>query len=544
MRYRGGSLAGWLVAMWCVGCASGAPPLRFESEPTLKLRPTSVAAESPEANATGTGSTAGARPGVTAANATVEDKVISSCELDTSALTGSELQLKGKQCWYQLRGVAEGADYELMVSVKLAGNGAYVIWPNGAWNGGKVKAWGVSYDRSANALWFANLNREEHLPKLEQILDQEWHAWRFVRTGGRLWCWLDGRLLLTTKTPAQGGQMGLRTYGAELLVRGVQARVLSPSEVAALPTDETLGWRVAPQVPKPAMKAGKPERMIGKCNLDELGWGEQSYAASPRTKVPFKLVKYADATTIKGKVLHFAGVVPAELDGSAPPEVVVSVSLGDATPWTGNSVPPPEPALRYAYRLNEACEARLLGVVDYDADDSLRFDDNAMLRIRGRDDRFTVDEWRVEGDKLKLTGSKQMGREALDDPLPPCAEAESLASLGDFAGRRGSELLSADPCVMRRLRARLGKARQKFEESTSMGLGTLEGHGGYLVSGGCMVHNCGGRQGAFSVDTATGVVEAVVVELNAQEKVRSATWFTVDGKPRDALRAHFPQFGP
>ena len=76
-----------------------------------------------------------------------------------------------------------------------------------------------------------------------------------------------------------------------------------------------------------------------------------------------------------------------------------------------------------------------------------------------------------------------------------------------------------------------------------MGLSALEARGEYLVSSGCMVHYCGFRQAAFSVNTKSGVVDAVLVDLTEKETLQEVKWLTTYGKPLAPLQMSYSQLG-
>jgi len=367
-------------------------------------------------------------------------------------------------------------------------------------------------------------------------LGRAWHDWNFVYTGKRWVVRLDGKVLVVVEGALGPGVIAIGTRGGGTLeVRGVVARSSTPEEVSSAGV-LALGWATAKPPAPTAPK--RPARMAGNCDIDAIDWQNRSYAASARLKKGVTLVK--GQQRIAGKNLSYGGVMLAELDGQSPPEVLVSIEHRDPSPWTGNSVPPPDPATRYAFRLTESCEPEPLGSIDFDADDYVRVEDNTVVRIKKAHlggSQFNIEEWRLTEGALKLSNSRKAGREILDEPLPACDEAQSLAALPSFAGRSGDDLLNADTCVARKLRARLGKSRERFENYTSMSLSPLERRDGYLVSHGCMVHQCGYRRAAFSVKLSNGVVEAVIVDLDRNLAVSKTEWLTESHGPLPSLRA-------
>ncbi|HEX2876366.1 MAG TPA: hypothetical protein VHP33_34170 [Polyangiaceae bacterium] len=490
--------------------------------------------------------------------------VASSCPGVSVERVRDDLRFTGANCAYQLRAMPDDVAYELKFSARLSDGTAYAIWPGGAWNGGNVNAVGLVFDIAAGGIRlvrYAGSSERLELPKLDRALDRNWHTWRFARTRGRLIVWLDGQLLLVLAGNAQGGQMGLKTWGGVVVLRDLKAESLSGSQVAGYEAMGPLGWRgpggsgvVAGDTaaPRPvAATPGKPSRMIGACNIDKLGWEDRSYPAAALTKKPVTLVKGRQVLTShkvkpdslmtlgqseQGTELRYSGVQAVELDGQEPKEVLVNVSLGDFGIWHGNSVPPNPRSTEYAFRLSATCEPELLGSIDIDPDDTTRAEDNAYVRISGHGNKLKREEWRVQDGAFKLTAAQNVGREALEAPLPPCDEAKSSANLAGFAGRKGSALLEADSCVARRLKARLGKHQEEFWQYVSMGLSELESRDGYLVSGGCRVHVCGFNQAAFSVNIATGVVEAVIFEITVKPSLGSVKWLTATGKPLAPLK--------
>lgn len=495
--------------------------------------------------------------------------IASSCAGETVARVGDDLSFTGTNCVYQLRAMPDDVAYELVFSARLVKGSAYGVWPEGAWNGGHVNAVGLIFDTATGGLRLVRytgvVENPGQLPKLDRVLDRNWHKWRFARTRGRLVIWLDGELLLVLEGKALGSQMGLKTWGGLVELRDLKAEKLSGGQVAAYDALGPAGWRgagaggvvlaggtgVAATPPPAATPPGKPSRMIGACNIDKLGWEDRSYPAAALTKKPVTLVKGRQVLTSRkvkpdplmtlgqseaGTELRFSGVRAIELTGQEPKEVLVNIALGDFGMWHGNSVPPNPRSSEYAFRLSASCEPELLGSIDIEPDDTTRDEDNAYVRISGQGDKLKREEWRVQDGAFKLTASQNVGREALETPLLPCDEAKSRAGLAGFAGRRGSALLEADPCIARRLKERLGKHRDEFWQYTSMGLSELESRDGYLVSGGCRIHVCGFNQGAFSVNLATGVVEAVIFEITTKPSLGSAKWLTVTGKPLAPLK--------
>lgn len=493
--------------------------------------------------------------------------IASSCSGETVARVGDDLRFTGTNCLYQLRAMPDDVAYELEFSARLVKGAAYGVWPDGAWNGGHVNAVGLIFDTATGGLrqvrYTGIVENPGKLPKLDRALDRDWHKWRFARTRGRLVIWLDGELLLVLDGKALGAQMGLKTWGGVVELRDLDASPLQGSQVAVYEAMGPVGWRgaggvvvaagagVAATPPPVATPPGKPSRMIGACNIDKLGWEDRSYPAAALTKKPVTLVKGRQVLTShkvkpdplmtlgqaeQGTELRFSGVRTIELDGKEPKEILVNIALGDFGIWHGNSVPPNPRSTEYAFRLSATCEPELLGSIDIDPDDTTRDEDNAYVRISGQGNKLKREEWRVQDGALKLTASQNVGREALETPLPPCDEAKSSANLAGFAGRKGSALLEADPCVARRLKDRLGKHREEFWQYVSMGLSELESRDGYLVSGGCRVHVCGFNQGAFSVNIATGVVEAVIFEITTKPSLGSVKWLTATGKPLAPLK--------
>jgi hypothetical protein len=506
-------------------------------------------------------------PKAEAAGAKPATGIASTCAGETVARVGDDLRFSGTNCVYQLRAMPDDVAYELAFSARLVKGAAYGVWPDGAWNGGHVNAIGLVFDIASGGLrqvrYRGLVENPGPLPKLDRVLDREWHKWRFARTSGRLLIWLDGELLLVLDGKALGAQMGLKTWGGVVELRDLDAAPLHGSQVVAYEALGPVGWRgaggvvvaagtgVAP-TPLPAVTPpGKPSRMIGACNIDKLGWEDRSYPAAALTKKPVTLVKGRQVLTThkvkpdplmtlgqseQGTELRYSGVQAIELDAQEPKEVLVNISLGDFGIWHGNSVPPNPRSTGYAFRLNAACEPELLGSIDIDPDDTTRAEDNAYVRISGRGNKLKREEWRVQDGAFKVTASQSVGREALETPLPPCDEAKSSANLASFAGRKGSALLEADPCVARRLKQRLGKHQDEFWQYVSMGLSELESRDGYLVSEGCRVHVCGYNQGAFSVNIETGVVEAVIFEITVKPSLGGAKWLTATGKPLAPLK--------
>jgi hypothetical protein len=510
-----------------VGCASAGAPARSPesaaSTQSDKLKIVGNAAEAPF-------TTVKAAP-----------EIISTCPESKVVSAGSELHFKAEPCSYLLRDLPPATDFELTVALKLGDATAYGIWAGDEWTESGPRGPGIQFDLSTNGLYLAKMESNDRiLPKLEMSLDREWHRWRFTRSRQQMVVWLDGRLLLVTNANRQGGAVGLRTYGGKVDARDIETKLISAQGQVAM--DGPAGWRVGPTAEQPkggvtAATPAKPSRMIDGCNLDKIDWQDLQFAASPGTKKAFKLTKGQDAKTVPGRLLQFVGVMPEDLDGQPPMEAMVTIGLKDAQPWQGNSAPPLDPSIAYIYGLSPACEPEALGFVEFDPDDRLRFDDHALQRVRDLGSSFKVDEWRVKGGKLLLTGTKQMGREALDEPLPPCDPAASLAGLGGFAGRKGDELLAADSCVVRKLRERLGKQRWTFEQYTSMALSPLESRAGYLVTEGCQEHACGDHRGAFAVNLSTGAVEAVLFELTEKETLKDVKWLTSNGQPLAPLNA-------
>lgn len=490
--------------------------------------------------------------------------VLSSCPGDAPAEANGLLRLDGGTCNYRMSAQPPGAEYFVSFRARLEAGKSYTVWPGGAWNRGSIKATGIVYDVQANALRVVGHGTavSQALPPLSRPLDRGFHQWRVGRLRDRVVVWLDGQLILVLSGAADGGDWGLLTDSATLEVRDVETRPLNPAESAELRVHHAVGWQVAstgtastgPTVStRPGAK--RPPRMVGNCDIDALDWNNREYPGSAVSKgKPFKLNDGMHkltskktppdpiiGTTEQGMRLSFAGVVPADLDGQAPQEVVVSIGYGSYGMWHGNSPPPAEPEDGYVFRLSDTCEPEFLGAADFRADDVRRFENGAMLRIFGSGNKYTVEEWRLVADKLTRTGSRKAGREALDEPLKACDEAASLANLKKYRGRRGGELLNDDPCVLRKLRERLGKKREKWEHHTSMNLSPIDERDGYLVSGGCMSHYCGYRQAAFSVNVKTGEVEAVIVELTVDETLESVEWITADKRPLAALASLYPQ---
>lgn len=490
--------------------------------------------------------------------------VLSSCPGDAPTEVDGLLRLAGGTCSYRISAQPPGAEYFVTFSARLEDGKSYTVWPGGAWNRGSVRATGIVYDVQANGLRVVRHGKPvtHALPTLSRTLDRGFHQWRVGRLRDRVVVWLDGTLILVLSGTADGGDWGVHTEGGTLEVRDVETRPLNRSEVAELRVHRVAGWQVAGSgtastrpVTSTRPGAKRPPRVVGNCDIDAIDWKSREYPGSAVSKgKSFKLEDGTHKVTSKktapdpitgsteqGTRLSFAGVVPADLDGQGSQEVVVSIGYGSYGVWLGNRPAPAEPEGAYVYRLSDACEPEFRGVADFRADDFRRFENGAMLRIYGSGNNYTVEEWRLVDDELARTGSRKAGREALDEPLKPCDEAASLANLKKYYGRRGGELLNEDPCVQRKLRERLGKKREKWEQYTSMNLSPIEDNGGYLVSGGCMSHYCGYRQAAFSVNVKTGEVEAVIVELTRDETLGAVEWFTADKRPLAALSAHFPQ---
>jgi hypothetical protein len=532
------------------GCGSATLPPRAadESAPLLQIKHRDAAGPQKDEATT--------KPTAPAA----EVAVTSSCRKDKVEESGGVLGFNGRLCRYRLREVPDASEYSYSVEVRLTHGSSYAIWPDGKWTSRGFKGSAIVYDSGAGGLWsMTAVDVKSPHPMLALPVDTGWHAWRIVRTRERLVVWLDRQLVWVSTDAAQGHAMGIANWSSTVEARNVEVRPLTAAEAIAANAERTTGWRLAAdkRTPAPQPAASKPARMVGACNVDAIDWKNREYAASKLVKKPFSLVDAKYRVQVKqvkpdpiqtlglseqGTEIHFGHVEPAELDGQAPQEVVVTLSLSDFGTFHGSSVPR-FPSTAYVFRLQGDCSPALLGLVELDDYDDIRYADNALQRVTDEGyGKPKVATFRVRDGKLVSEGSKQVTQESLDAPLTACDEAKSLATLGSFAGKRGWDLLSADPCVLRKLRERLGKHRPDFEAYTNMGMGPLEQHANHLVSGGCQVHMCGYHRAVYSVSLSTGAVEAVVLEIGPNDKLRSARWLTASGKPTIALHAVASQF--
>jgi hypothetical protein len=482
-------------------------------------------------------------------------------------LRGGAVTLPG--CTYKIGALLPEGDYELVLGSHL-GDSPFSIWLDGTASmelergadgtPGREKlamnAVVLRYDGEEVVLL---IGPEQLAPAGQQLtlaagrtMVHTTGRWKIARVGRRLLVWIDDKLIFAQEVPRIGREFGFIS-GGRASVDGVGVRALAAADVVVFATEADVPAKTALKAAaaQPASPRGKPVRMVGNCNIDSIDWSNREYGASALAKKPFKLDHGNYRLTVKkvkpdplltlgsdvqGEQLSLVGVVPVELDGQAPQEVVATITAGDFGIFHGNSIPR-EPQTMYAFRVTDDCQVQPLGLVDLGADDDTRFENDAIVRIQGRGNAFTVEEWQVQSDKLQRASSRKAGREALDAPLAPCDEAKSRAALPSFAGRPAGEFFDKDPCFVRKLRARLGPNREKFENYASMGLSPLERRGDYLVSSGCMQHYCGYRRAAFSVNVASGVVEALIVDIRENQTIAETKWLTANGAPLAVLMA-------